>query len=259
MSVSLNLSCSRLAYYEFNEVIDSLPNTIGNYQLKMPLGGGAQGFVGLYLDRHSNKDVAIKITQVQDEEDEDNDDNDLLLDAENEVEMLEKVKHIPCAQQFIETFPVTSEQMAIVTEYAGDRLLDVVQSQKLPVSVIKDITRQFLLLAKALEKEGIVHGDALISNTCLLEGKIRVIDWANGFNSTRTSENLYNIAGAFFEMFTRTFPSNDSECFFMEWTSEQYPNLADGELECLNDLFWEMRACEGTPDEALNHLDLLRT
>jgi len=129
--------------------------------------------------RLSGKTYAVKIMRKFDEE--------RLLAAQNEYDLLKKVKHKNIVK--VKEFFPTDRELYTVMEYIdGQELFDrISENEKYDENIARKLFKQLLKVIQYLHEEGICHRDIKPSNIMILNGgdKLKLTD----FNVSKHCEN----------------------------------------------------------------------
>lgn len=156
-----------------------------HYALKQVVGKGAYGIVYRAINRQTQKEVAIKVIEYDDEEEL----NEHML----EIDLLKNLRH----QNIVKYhgFIQKSHQLYILLEYCSQgSLRDLVKRGPLDESDAKTFIRQTLEGLKYLHEQGVIHRDIKAAN--LLLDSRNVVKLADFGVSTRVNNLAMTYAGS---------------------------------------------------------------
>ncbi|SCU93858.1 LAMI_0E15830g1_1 [Lachancea mirantina] len=156
-----------------------------HYALKQVVGKGAYGIVYRAINRHTSKEVAIKVIEY----DQDEELNEHML----EIDLLKNLRHKNIVKYH--GFIQKSHQLFILLEYcAHGSLRDLVKRTPLDESQAKPYIRQTLEGLKYLHDQGVIHRDIKAAN--LLLDSEYVVKLADFGVSTRVNYLPMTYAGS---------------------------------------------------------------
>ncbi|GLT69696.1 hypothetical protein SLA2020_418270 [Shorea laevis] len=158
------------------------------------IGRGSFGDVYKAFDKELNKEVAIKVIDLEESEDE-------IDDIQKEIAVLSQ-----CRSRYITEYYgsyLNQTKLWIIMEYmAGGSVADLLQSgPPLDEMSISCITRDLLLAIEYLHTEGKIHRDIKAANILLTEnGDVKVADFGVSAQLTRTISRRKTFVGTPFWM-----------------------------------------------------------
>ncbi|XVF70158.1 hypothetical protein PTKIN_Ptkin11bG0138900 [Pterospermum kingtungense] len=158
------------------------------------IGRGSFGDVYKAFDKELNKDVAIKVIDLEESEDE-------IEDIQKEISVLSQ-----CRSQYITEYYgsyLHQTKLWIIMEYmAGGSVADLLQSgPPLDEMSIACISRDLLHAVEYLHNEGKIHRDIKAANILLTEnGDVKVADFGVSAQLTRTISQRKTFVGTPFWM-----------------------------------------------------------
>jgi p21-activated kinase 1 len=166
-----------------------LSDPLSKYKIIKEIGRGASGVVFCGVDVATEKEVAIKIIDLNAHQSP----KELLL---NEVRVLKHLSH-PNLIKFLDAYWREAENnLWIFLEYMnGGALTDVVTETVMKEKQIAAICREVLQAISFLHEKGIIHRDIKSDNVLLgMDGTVKVTDF--GFCAKlEGNEKRYTVAG----------------------------------------------------------------
>lgn len=144
------------------------------------IGRGSFGDVYKAFDKELNKEVAIKVIDLEESEDE-------IEDIQKEISVLSQCR-CPYITEYYGSY-LHQTKLWIIMEYmAGGSVADLLQSgHPLDETSIACITRDLLHAVEYLHSEGKIHRDIKAANILLTEnGDVKVADFGVSAQLTRT-------------------------------------------------------------------------
>ncbi|XP_050218122.1 uncharacterized protein LOC126668930 isoform X2 [Mercurialis annua] len=158
------------------------------------IGKGSFGDVYKAFDKELNKDVAIKVIDLEESEDE-------IEDIQKEISVLSQCR-CPYITEYYGSY-LNQTKLWIIMEYmAGGSVADLLQSgQPLDEMSIGCILRDLLHAIEYLHNEGKIHRDIKAANILLSEnGDVKVADFGVSAQLTRTISRRKTFVGTPFWM-----------------------------------------------------------
>ncbi|GAV72321.1 Pkinase domain-containing protein [Cephalotus follicularis] len=158
------------------------------------IGRGSFGDVYKAFDKELNKDVAIKVIDLEESEDE-------IEDIQKEISVLSQCRS-PYITEYYGSY-LRQTKLWIIMEYmAGGSVADLLQSgQPLDEASIACILRDLLHAIEYLHNEGKIHRDIKAANILLTEnGDVKVADFGVSAQLTRTISRRKTFVGTPFWM-----------------------------------------------------------
>ncbi|XP_010545844.1 PREDICTED: serine/threonine-protein kinase 3-like [Tarenaya hassleriana] len=158
------------------------------------IGRGSFGDVYKAFDKELNKEVAIKVIDLEESEDE-------IEDIQKEISVLSQCR-CPYITEYYGSY-LHQTKLWIIMEYmAGGSVADLLQSgPPLDETSIACITRDLLLAVEYLHNEGKIHRDIKAANILLTEnGDVKVADFGVSAQLTRTISRRKTFVGTPFWM-----------------------------------------------------------
>ncbi|XP_010465472.1 PREDICTED: serine/threonine-protein kinase 3-like [Camelina sativa] len=158
------------------------------------IGRGSFGDVYKAFDKDLNKEVAIKVIDLEESEDE-------IEDIQKEISVLSQCR-CPYITEYYGSY-LHHTKLWIIMEYmAGGSVADLLQSgNPLDETSIACITRDLLLAVEYLHNEGKIHRDIKAANILLTEnGDVKVADFGVSAQLTRTISKRKTFVGTPFWM-----------------------------------------------------------
>ncbi|KAL5730463.1 non-specific serine/threonine protein kinase [Ranunculus cassubicifolius] len=172
-------------------ITDAIGTRFTNLEL---IGKGSFGDVYKGLDKELNKDVAIKVIDLEEAEDE-------IEDIQKEISVLSQCRS-PYITEYYGSY-LHQTKLWIVMEYmAGGSVADLIQAgQPLDEMSIACILRDLLHAIEYLHNEGKIHRDIKAANILLTEsGDVKVADFGVSAQLTRTISRRKTFVGTPFWM-----------------------------------------------------------
>ncbi|CAH8293633.1 unnamed protein product [Eruca vesicaria subsp. sativa] len=158
------------------------------------IGRGSFGDVYKAFDKELNKEVAIKVIDLEESEDE-------IEDIQKEISVLSQCR-CPYITEYYGSY-LHQTKLWIIMEYmAGGSVADLLQSgHPLDETSIACITRDLLHAVEYLHSEGKIHRDIKAANILLTEnGDVKVADFGVSAQLTRTISRRKTFVGTPFWM-----------------------------------------------------------
>lgn len=158
------------------------------------IGRGSFGDVYKAFDKDLNKEVAIKVIDLEESEDE-------IEDIQKEISVLSQCR-CPYITEYYGSY-LHQTKLWIIMEYmAGGSVADLLQSNNpLDETSIACITRDLLHAVEYLHNEGKIHRDIKAANILLSEnGDVKVADFGVSAQLTRTISRRKTFVGTPFWM-----------------------------------------------------------
>ncbi|PIA35176.1 hypothetical protein AQUCO_03600083v1 [Aquilegia coerulea] len=172
-------------------IADAIGSRFGSLEL---IGKGSFGDVYKGFDKELNKDVAIKVIDLEEAEDE-------IEDIQKEISVLSQCRS-PYITEYYGSY-LHQTKLWIVMEYmAGGSVADLIQAgQPLDEMSIACILRDLLHAIEYLHNEGKIHRDIKAANILLTEnGDVKVADFGVSAQLTRTISRRKTFVGTPFWM-----------------------------------------------------------
>nr|XP_043620995.1 serine/threonine-protein kinase 24-like [Erigeron canadensis] len=172
-------------------LVEATGSRFSNLEL---IGRGSFGDVYKGFDKENNKEVALKVIDLEEAEDE-------IEDIQKEISVLQQ-----CRSQYITEYYgsyLHQSKLWIIMEYmAGGSVADLIQpNQPLDEMSIACILRDLLLAIEYLHNEGKIHRDIKAANILLTEsGDVKVADFGVSAQLTRTISRRKTFVGTPFWM-----------------------------------------------------------
>lgn len=181
--------CANMA--EAAAIMDATGSRFSSLEL---IGRGSFGDVYKGFDKELNKDVAIKVIDLEEAEDE-------IEDIQKEISVLSQCRS-PYITEYYGSY-LHQTKLWIIMEYmAGGSVADLIQSgQPLDEMSIACILRDLLHAIEYLHNEGKIHRDIKAANILLTEnGDVKVADFGVSAQLTRTISRRKTFVGTPFWM-----------------------------------------------------------
>ncbi|CAI9295075.1 unnamed protein product [Lactuca saligna] len=172
-------------------LIEATGSRFSNIEL---IGRGSFGDVYKGFDKENNKEVAIKVIDLEESEDE-------IEDIQKEIAVLQQCRS-PYITEYYGSY-LHKTKLWIIMEYmAGGSVADLIQpNQPLDEMSISCILRDLLLAIEYLHNEGKIHRDIKAANILLNEsGDVKVADFGVSAQLTRTISRRKTFVGTPFWM-----------------------------------------------------------
>ncbi|KAL4554320.1 hypothetical protein LXL04_039540 [Taraxacum kok-saghyz] len=172
-------------------LMEASGSRFSNFEL---IGRGSFGDVYKGFDKEKNKDVAIKVIDLEESEDE-------IEDIQKEIAVLQQCRS-PYITEYYGSY-LHKTKLWIIMEYmAGGSVADLIQpNQPLDEMSISCILRDLLLAIEYLHNEGKIHRDIKAANILLTEnGDVKVADFGVSAQLTRTISRRKTFVGTPFWM-----------------------------------------------------------
>ncbi|KAL7592685.1 hypothetical protein Lser_V15G35156 [Lactuca serriola] len=172
-------------------LIEASGSRFSNIEL---IGRGSFGDVYKGFDKENNKEVAIKVIDLEESEDE-------IEDIQKEIAVLQQCRS-PYITEYYGSY-LHKTKLWIIMEYmAGGSVADLIQpNQPLDEMSISCILRDLLLAIEYLHNEGKIHRDIKAANILLNEsGDVKVADFGVSAQLTRTISRRKTFVGTPFWM-----------------------------------------------------------
>ncbi|KAF5766601.1 putative protein kinase STE-STE20-YSK family [Helianthus annuus] len=172
-------------------LIEATGSRFSNLEL---IGRGSFGDVYKGFDKEVNKEVAIKVIDLEESEDE-------IEDIQKEIAVLQQCRS-PYITEYYGSY-LHQTKLWIIMEYmAGGSVADIIQpNHPLDEMSIACILRDLLLAIEYLHNEGKIHRDIKAANILLTEnGDVKVADFGVSAQLTRTISRRKTFVGTPFWM-----------------------------------------------------------
>ncbi|XP_019055120.1 PREDICTED: germinal center kinase 1-like isoform X2 [Nelumbo nucifera] len=172
-------------------IVDTIGSRFSSLEL---IGKGSFGDVYKGFDKELNKDIAIKVIDLEEAEDE-------IEDIQKEISVLQQCRS-PYITEYYGSY-LHQTKLWIIMEYmAGGSVADLIQSgPPLDEMSIACILRDLLHAIEYLHNEGKIHRDIKAANILLTEnGDVKVADFGVSAQLTRTIDKRKTFVGTPFWM-----------------------------------------------------------
>ncbi|XP_068657014.1 uncharacterized protein [Aristolochia californica] len=175
----------------------------GRFSSLEPIGRGSFGDVFKGFDKELNREVAIKVIDLEEAEDE-------IEDIQKEISVLSQCRS-PYITEYYSSY-LHQTKLSIVMEYmAGGSVADLLQTgPPLDETSIACILRDLLHAIEYLHNEGKIHRDLKAANILLTEnGDVKVADFGVSAQLTRTISRRKTFVGTPFWMAPEVIQNSD--------------------------------------------------
>ncbi|KAG9439205.1 hypothetical protein H6P81_019370 [Aristolochia fimbriata] len=187
---------------EFSSIVAAI-EAQGRFSSLEPIGRGSFGDVFKGFDKELNKEVAIKVIDLEEAEDE-------IEDIQKEISVLSQCRS-PYITEYYGSY-LHQTKLSIVMEYmAGGSVADLLQTgPPLDETSIACILRDLLHAIEYLHNEGKIHRDIKAANILLTEnGDVKVADFGVSAQLTRTISRRKTFVGTPFWMAPEVIQNSD--------------------------------------------------
>ncbi|XP_068654375.1 serine/threonine-protein kinase sid1-like isoform X2 [Aristolochia californica] len=187
---------------DFSSIVAAI-EAQGRFSSLEPIGRGSFGDVFKGFDKELNREVAIKVIDLEEAEDE-------IEDIQKEISVLSQCRS-PYITEYYGSY-LHQTKLSIVMEYmAGGSVADLLQTgPPLDETSIACILRDLLHAIEYLHNEGKIHRDIKAANILLTEnGDVKVADFGVSAQLTRTISRRKTFVGTPFWMAPEVIQNSD--------------------------------------------------